>query len=133
MKPSFQPLLANDPFADPVLLLDFVFARRALLFDAGDLRAIPTRKLLRVSDVFVSHRHMDHFADFDWLLRLNLGRPKRLRVYGPEGLVDAIGHKLAAYSWNLVANYAEAMEVEAIEMLSSASARRVLFRCQNRF
>ncbi|MDY6944030.1 MAG: ribonuclease Z, partial [Pseudomonadota bacterium] len=40
---------------------------------------------------------------------------------------------LAAYSWNLVANYAEAMEVEAIEMLSSASARRVLFRCQNRF
>jgi ribonuclease Z len=105
MPRHFDPTLINDPFDDPGLYVDLVFERRALLFDLGDLGRLAPRKLLRVSDVFVTHRHMDHFAGFDQLLRLLLGREKILDVYGPTGLIDAVEHKLKAYTWNLVEGY----------------------------
>lgn len=105
MPRHFDPTLVNDPFGDPGLYVDLVFERRALLFDVGDLRPLSPRKLLRVSDVFVTHRHMDHFAGFDQLLRNILGREKVVGIYGPAGLIDAVGHKLSAYTWNLIERY----------------------------
>lgn len=74
MRPNVHCDLVNGPFGDPVLYAEIMFERRALLFDIGDISALPARKLMRVSHVFVSHAHMDHFADFDRLLRLTLGR-----------------------------------------------------------
>ena len=59
MPRHFDPALVNDPFDDPGLYVDLVFARRALLFDLGDLRRLVPRKLLSVSDVFVTHRNID--------------------------------------------------------------------------
>ncbi len=133
MKPLFLPLEVNDPFRDPVVYLDFLFERRALLLDAGDLRELPTRKLLRVSDVLVSHTHMDHFADFDWLLRLCLGRDKTLRLYGPAGFADRVEHKLGAYTWNLVGNYDTDLCLEVTELHAGDRGRRVAFRCREGF
>ncbi|ADE14239.1 ribonuclease Z [Nitrosococcus halophilus Nc 4] len=133
MKPLLQPLVVNDPFDDPVLYLDFLFEKRALLFDLGDIRALPARKILRISDIFVSHTHMDHFADFDWLLRLVLGREKRLRLFGPPGFIDHLKHKLGAYSWNLVHNYENNLDLIVTELHSEESGRQSIFRCHRAF
>jgi ribonuclease Z len=133
MKPIFQPHLVNSQQGDPVLYVDFLFGRRALLFDLGDVSALSARKLLRVSDVFVSHTHMDHFMDFDRLLRLMLGRDKRIRVFGPEGIIDRVQHKLAAYTWNLVENYETSLIVEVTELCADNRGHRALFRCHRGF
>jgi ribonuclease Z len=61
MARDFDPAPINHPFNDPVLYVDLVLERRALLFDLSDLSWLVSRKLLRISDVFVTHRHMDHF------------------------------------------------------------------------
>lgn len=133
MKPVFFPKLINGPFGDPGVYVDFLFERRAMLFDLGDLRALPTRQIMRLSDVFVSHAHMDHLFGFDWLLRLCLGRDKCIRLFGPAGFLDQVGHRLAGYTWNLVANYPTDFTLDVTEVVDERQARKACFRCRTGF
>lgn len=133
MPAMFSPRLVNDPFGDPGLYVDFQFRRRALLFDLGELGPLPATQLVRVTDVFVSHTHMDHFMGFDRLLRVSLGRNVRLRLFGPPGFVEQVQHKLGAYTWNLVENYSADFVLEAWEIDHDWRAHGSQFRCQRRF
>ncbi|MBL8393961.1 MAG: ribonuclease Z [Candidatus Accumulibacter sp.] len=133
MRPAFHPQLVNPPFGDPALLVDFPFERRALLFDLGDIRALPPRKLLRISHVFVSHTHMDHFIGFDWLLRISLGRPNALELFGPPGILAQVEAKLSAYTWNLVHNYEGNFTVLVSELQPDGRLARARFACREGF
>lgn len=133
MRPTFHPSLVNGSTGDPALFVDFLFEHRALLFDLGDIRALSPRKLLRISHVFVSHAHMDHFIGFDWLLRILLGREKDLQLFGPPGFLAQVEHKLRAYTWNLVHNYASNFTLRVTELDGNGSGQRASFRCRNVF
>lgn len=133
MRPSFLPELVNDPFGDPALFVDLMFAGRALLFDLGDLHALAPRKILRLTDIFVSHGHMDHFMGFDWFLRICLGRNRGVRLFGPPGFVKQVEAKLAAYTWNLVHRYENDFVLDVREVDGEGSVRRALFRVQRAF
>jgi ribonuclease Z len=133
MRQTFSAELVNEPFGDPGLYVDFNFGSRALLFDLGNLAALPNKKLLRISDVFVTHTHMDHFFGFDRLLRVCLGRAKQLRLYGPPGFRAQVEHKLAAYTWNLVDNYPGDFTIEVWEVARNWEARGTRLRCRQRF
>lgn len=133
MRPLFHPHLINGASGDPALHVDFQFHRRALLFDLGDIHACSPRKILRVSDIFVSHTHMDHFIGFDAVLRICLGREKSLRLFGPPGFIAQVGHKLNAYSWNLVRRYASELVLDVTEAHSDGRALHTRFRCRNAF
>src|SRR3954467_3626421 len=106
MRPTLHPSLVNGRFGDAAVFVEMLHRPGALLFDLGDLSPLSTRDLLRISHVFVSHMHVDHFIGFDRLLRINVGRTKRITLVGPNGIADSVGHKLQAYSWDLVERYA---------------------------
>lgn len=105
MRPLFHPRLVNSPFNDPLLFIPFLFEKRAVLFDLGDIYSLSSRDILKISHVFVTHTHMDHFFGFDRLLRLLLGREKTIYMYGPAGFFENVEGKLSGYSWNLVKNF----------------------------
>jgi ribonuclease Z len=133
MRSIFQAKLVNGVWGDPGVWLDLKFQRRAILFDVGDVSSLSTRVLLRVSDIFVSHTHMDHFAGFDHVLRVCLGRDTGVRIYGPRQFISQVEHKLAAYTWNLVHNYQTDFVIEAHELNPDGRVQRARFHSRERF
>jgi ribonuclease Z len=133
VRPIVHAQLINRTFGDPGVIVDLQFERRAILFDIGDITVLPTRKLLRVSDVFVSHTHMDHFSGFDHLLRVCLGRDRGVSLYGPQEFLTHLEHKLAAYTWNLVENYETEFVIVAHEIDNRGCVQRAQFRSTRRF
>ncbi len=133
MKPLFHPEPVNGAFKDPVIYIDFLFESRALLFDLGDIAALPPKKILRLSHIFVSHTHMDHFIGFDRILRICLGRDRQLNIFGPPGIIEQVEHKLAAYTWNLTDSYETDFTIVVSEIYDEGMIKQAHFRCRNRF
>ncbi|MBW8833050.1 MAG: hypothetical protein JF606_27440 [Burkholderiales bacterium] len=89
----FEHQPVNDSFGDSALFVDFRDERRGLLIDLGDIRALPPRKLLRLSHIFVTHTHMDHFSGFDRWLAVVLARKARVTLYGGPNFIAQVEHK----------------------------------------
>lgn len=116
MHPTFFPRLVNDPFDDPGLFIPFLLEKRAVIFDLGNIDSLSAKDILKISHVFITHTHMDHFIGFDRLLRLLLGREQHLHMYGPSGFLKNVEGKLSAYSWNLVKHYSNVLTLHITEV-----------------
>ncbi len=124
MPPLFKPRLTNTPTGDPGLFVPFSFDRRAVLFDIGDIDTLSSKDLLKISDIFITHTHMDHFSGWDRLLRLVLGREKILNLYGPKGFLANMDGRLAGYCWNLLKNYTSELILNVTEIRHDTKIRR---------
>lgn len=130
MASTFAPRLVNGPFGDPGLLVELRWQGTAVLFDLGRNDGLPAADLLKVTHVFVSHTHMDHFIGFDRVLRLFLNRDKRLYLYGPEGITDCVAGKLSGYVWNLTDGYPFIFDVTEVRATGTS---RTVFRASTGF
>ncbi|WP_460180040.1 ribonuclease Z [Thermodesulfovibrio sp. TK110] len=126
----FHYKVVNNAFGDPCVFMRLLRERKALLFDAGDIRKIPFNEILKVSDIFVTHTHIDHFIGFDQIIRAVLRRADPLRVYGPENIIDCVYGKLRGYTWNLVSDYPLSIEVYAI---TEKKIKRARFLASQKF
>ena len=132
MKPILHPSLVNGPLGDPGLFVQFLYEKRAFLFDLGDLSPLTNADLLKVTHVFVSHTHIDHFIGFDRFLRIVFGREKTITLYGPENFIANVEGKLAGFTWNLVDRYEESITLEVVEVHPNR-LRKATFRAIERF
>lgn len=130
MNPSFSSYLINDVFGDPGVYVEVRWSKRALLFDLGQNDGLGSTRLLRATDIFISHTHMDHFIGFDAVLRVALGRGKTLRLYGPPGLIENVQGKLRGYTWNLVDGYPLTIDVREFH---PHAVHRGVFRASDGF
>ena len=130
MKPSFHTKLFNPPFKDPGLYVRLLREGRALMFDLGSTENLSARDLLKTTDIFVTHTHIDHFIGFDNILRISLKKERPLNLYGPKGFIGCVEGKLRGYTWNLISDYPLQINVSEVD---GNLIKRAVFRAKNSF
>ena len=95
-------VLMNGVFGDPLLHLRLRNQRRSLLFDLGDGLRLPARIAHQVSDVFITHAHIDHISGFLALLRSRIGERSVCRLYGPPDLAANIECLIGGIHWDRI-------------------------------
>lgn len=130
MKPSFHTRLINSVFEDPGLYIRVLREGCALMFDLGFTTSLSARDILKTTDIFVSHTHIDHFIGFDNVLRVCLKKEKPLRLYGPRGFIECIKGKLKSYTWNLIGDYPLVLQIAEIDY---PSIKKATFKAENSF
>lgn len=108
---SVDAALVNGIFGDPLLHVRLRHQARSLLFDLGAGGRLSARIAHQVSDVFVSHAHMDHLGGFFWLLRSRIGDLPACRLVGPPGLARHIDGLIRGFLWDRVGDAGPVFEV----------------------
>jgi ribonuclease BN (tRNA processing enzyme) len=103
--------LVGGVFGDPLLHVRLHHRKRSLLFDLGDPGRLAARVAHQVSDVFVSHAHIDHIAGFPWFLRSRIGPFGPCRMFGPAGMIDRIEHFIEGVTWDRIGDNGPVFEV----------------------
>lgn len=93
--------VVNDLMQDPLLYIEFEDIPDRILFDCGYMFGLTLREIQKISSVFISHTHFDHFMGFDHLLRMCIEQNRTVEFYGPLGFINQMVGKLSGYSWNL--------------------------------
>jgi len=94
--------LVNGVFGDPLLHLRFHLQKRSVLFDLGEGNRLPARLAHQVTDVFISHAHIDHISGFLWLMRSRIGDFPSCRLFGPPGMAVHIGNLMRGIQWDRI-------------------------------
>jgi len=115
MRTLFHPAFLHGPTGDPGAWIDLPDEGRAVLLDLPSLAHLPSRKLLKVAHVVVTHTHMDHFIGFDHLLRVALRREGPLAITGPPGFRESVRGRVGAYAWNLIETYPVRLQVQEVD------------------
>jgi ribonuclease BN (tRNA processing enzyme) len=103
--------LINGVFGDPLLHVQFQHQQRGLLFDLGSGERLSARNAHRVTDVFISHAHLDHLSGFVSLMRSRIGDFPPCRLYGPPGLAQHVAGFIQGVLWDRVELNAPRFEV----------------------
>jgi ribonuclease Z len=104
-------VLVNGVFGDPLLHLRLHNRRRSILFDLGEGARLPARLAHQVSDVFISHAHIDHICGFLWLMRSRIGMLQGCRLFGPPDLSDRVAGLMNGIVWDRIGEGGPRFEV----------------------
>ncbi|PHN08118.1 MBL fold metallo-hydrolase [Flavilitoribacter nigricans] len=72
------------------------------LCDCGDAGGLTVKECQDTRAIFISHTHFDHFCNFDWILRHQLGIAREVIICGPPQIARQVQSRLQSYTWNLI-------------------------------
>lgn len=87
------------------------------LCECGDASKLTVKEIQNCNAIFISHTHIDHFANFDSVIRHQLGIQRKVVICGPEHIAAQIQHRILSYSWNLI--HEDSITYEIRELTSS--------------
>ena len=93
MKLNFNIRHVNTAFDDTAFFVRNVYKKSPFLFDCGRLGKITNSEILSLSDIFISHAHIDHFYGFDRIIRGSITADKTIRISGRAVLLIMLREK----------------------------------------
>ncbi len=85
-----------------------------IICECGEASELTVKDCQNTNALFISHTHIDHFINFDTILRHQIGGGNRVVICGPKGISKQVQSKIKAYQWNLIAEDAITYEVREI-------------------
>ncbi|WP_378177017.1 peptidase [Aquimarina sp. SS2-1] len=82
--------------------------------DCGEAKSLSVKECQNTNAIFISHTHIDHFVNFDTILRHQIGIQRKVVISGPNGIIDQVQHRIQSYCWNLIDKNAITYEVREI-------------------
>lgn len=92
----------SNPGEDVSILIKFSNHAFNYLCDCGEASNLTVSECKNIKAIFITHTHMDHFIDFDKIIRSQLGIKQQVIVCGPKNIAQNVRAKLKSYTWNLV-------------------------------
>ncbi|MDW7692637.1 peptidase [Flammeovirgaceae bacterium SG7u.111] len=86
------------------------------LCECGEASNLTVKEVQNCNAIFISHTHIDHFINFDTVIRHQVGTQRRVVICGPKDIAQHVQAKLKSYTWNLVEKGAIIYEIR--EMVS---------------
>ena len=94
--------------------------------ECGQARNLTVKECQNANAIFISHTHIDHFINFDTILRHQIGIQRTVVIVGPQGIIDQVQHRIKSYCWNLIEEDSIAYEIR--EVISSDRYKSALLR-----
>jgi len=83
--------------------------------DCGEASGLSVKDCQNTKVIFISHTHIDHFVNFDTILRHQIGIKRRVIICGPRGIIKQVLSRIQSYCWNLIAEDTIIYEVREIQ------------------
>lgn len=115
----FTPIIKNNITEDISILVKQSNNSFNYICECGEASRLSIKEIQQTEVIFISHTHIDHFANFDQIIRHQIGIQRKVTICGPKGIAQNIFHKLHAFTWNLISE--DAITYEIIEMLTDQS------------
>ncbi len=72
------------------------------LCECGEASGLTVKEIQNCNAIFISHTHIDHFVNFDNIIRHQIGLQRTVTICGPKNIAKQIQHRILGYSWNLI-------------------------------
>ncbi|WP_319575974.1 MBL fold metallo-hydrolase [uncultured Desulfobacter sp.] len=92
--------LMNGVAGDPLVHVRIMNQKLSLLLDLGDGQRLPGKLAHQVTNVFISHAHLDHISGFLPLLRARMGNLPACNIFGPPGITANIQGMVNGVLWD---------------------------------
>lgn len=70
--------------------------------ECGDASQLTVKEIQSAQAIFISHTHIDHFVNFDAMVRHQIGVQRRIVIVGPKNIAKQVQRRIQSYTWNLI-------------------------------
>jgi len=111
----FLPEIKSEIREDISILIQLDNYSSNFICECGDASKLTVKDCQNTEAIFISHSHIDHFINFDTILRHQIGIGRKVIICGPEGITKQVQSKIKGYLWNLIAENAITYEIREIK------------------